>query len=164
VTPVPGRTERFGGGRQPLIVVDYAHTPDALENVLRTLRELAKSARGGGKLICVFGCGGDRDQGKRPLMGRLATDLADEVIVTSDNPRSEKPEAIIGEILEGVTRTCAIVADRAGAIDAAVRNAAAGDVVLVAGKGHEQYQEIGGIRHPFSDSAEVRAALARRNR
>jgi UDP-N-acetylmuramoyl-L-alanyl-D-glutamate--2,6-diaminopimelate ligase len=165
VTPVPGRTERFGGARQPLVVVDYAHTPDALENVLRTLRELTQSARGrGGKLVCVFGCGGDRDRGKRPLMGRLATELADEVIVTSDNPRTEKPEAIIAEILEGVTRTCAIVADRASAIDAAVRNARAGDVVLVAGKGHEQYQEIGGLRHPFSDSAEVRAALARRNR
>jgi UDP-N-acetylmuramoyl-L-alanyl-D-glutamate--2,6-diaminopimelate ligase len=160
VAAVPGRTERFGGGRQPLVVVDYAHTPDALENVLRTLRELTQSTPGKrGRLICVFGCGGDRDRGKRPLMGRLAAELADEVTVTSDNPRGEKPQAIIAEILEGATRDCKIVIDRADAIDAAVRNANAGDVVLIAGKGHEQYQEIGGIRHPFSDAAHVRAAL-----
>jgi UDP-N-acetylmuramoyl-L-alanyl-D-glutamate--2,6-diaminopimelate ligase len=162
VAAVPGRTERFGGGRQPLVVVDYAHTPDALENVLRTLRELTHSTRGQrGRLICVFGCGGDRDRGKRPLMGRLAAELADDVTITSDNPRGEKPEAIVAEILEGVTRPCEIVIDRADAIDAAVRNAKPGDVVLIAGKGHEQYQEIGGIRHPFSDAAQVRAALGR---
>jgi UDP-N-acetylmuramoyl-L-alanyl-D-glutamate--2,6-diaminopimelate ligase len=164
VSPVPGRTERFGGGRDPLVVVDYAHTPDALENVLRTLRELTQSGRSRrARLICVFGCGGDRDRGKRPLMGRLASALADEVTVTSDNPRSEKPEAIIAEILDGATRPCEVVADRGAAIDAAVRNARAGDVVLVAGKGHEQYQEIGGVRHPFSDAAHVRAALRRRS-
>ena len=115
-----------------------------------------------GKLVCVFGCGGDRDRGKRPLMGRIATELADEVIVTSDNPRSEDPHAIIADILEGVTGECAVVPDRTRAIRTAVANARAGDVVLVAGKGHEQYQEIGGVKHPFSDARVVRAALGER--
>ena len=171
--PVPGRTERCGGGRLPLVVVDYAHTPDALENVLRTLRELLTSAAPGnvtgrqhddasGKLVCVFGCGGDRDRGKRPLMGRIATRLADEVIITSDNPRSEDPHAIITDILQGVTRQCAIAPDRAQAIRAAIAGARAGDVILVAGKGHEAYQEIAGVKHPYSDTAIVRAALAER--
>jgi UDP-N-acetylmuramoyl-L-alanyl-D-glutamate--2,6-diaminopimelate ligase len=166
VRPVPGRTERYGGGRRPLVVVDYAHTPDALENVLRTLRELmaSKSAPGKrpGKLVCVFGCGGDRDRGKRPAMGRIAATLADEAIVTSDNPRSEDPQAIIDDILEGMNGNSEAVADRAQAIESAVRRAGAGDVILVAGKGHEQHQEIGGIRHPFSDAAVVRTALSRR--
>jgi UDP-N-acetylmuramoyl-L-alanyl-D-glutamate--2,6-diaminopimelate ligase len=166
VRPVPGRTERYGGGRRPLVVVDYAHTPDALENVLRTLRELMASkdspAKRPGKLVCVFGCGGDRDRGKRPEMGRIAATLADEAIVTSDNPRSEDPQAIIDDILEGMNGNSEAVADRAQAIESAVRRAGAGDVILVAGKGHEQYQEIGGIKHPFSDAAVVRSALARR--
>ena len=167
VRPVPGRTERYGGGRRPLVIVDYAHTPDALENVLRALRELM-SVRGDGgsgreaKLVCVFGCGGDRDRGKRPLMGRIATRLADEVIVTSDNPRSEDPHTIITDILAGITAQCAIAPDRSQAIRAAIASARAGDVVLVAGKGHEQYQEIAGIKHPHSDAAVVRAALAER--
>jgi UDP-N-acetylmuramoyl-L-alanyl-D-glutamate--2,6-diaminopimelate ligase len=171
--PVPGRTERCGGGRLPLVVVDYAHTPDALENVLRTLRELITSGVPGnvigrqrgeatGKLVCVFGCGGDRDRGKRPLMGRIATRLADEVIITSDNPRSEDPHAIITDILQGVTRQCAIAPDRSQAIRAAIAGARAGDVILVAGKGHEAYQEIAGVKHPYSDTAIVRAALAER--
>ena len=160
VAPVPGRTERYGGGRRPLVVVDYAHTPDALENVLRTLRELMSSAGSKpGSLICVFGCGGDRDQGKRPLMGRIAAALADSVVVTSDNPRSEDPHAIIADILEGVTARPIVMPDRAKAVQAAIARARAGDVVLVAGKGHEQYQEVGGIRHPYSDAAIVRAAL-----
>jgi UDP-N-acetylmuramoyl-L-alanyl-D-glutamate--2,6-diaminopimelate ligase len=163
VAPVPGRTERYGGGRRPLVVVDYAHTPDALENVLRALRDLMPASGGrAGRLVCVFGCGGDRDRGKRPLMGRIATALADDVIVTSDNPRTEDPDAIIADILEGVTRECAVVADRTRAIERAVRTARSGDVVLVAGKGHEQYQEIAGVKHPYSDAAVVRTTLARR--
>jgi len=168
VKPVPGRTERYGGGRKPLVVVDYAHTPDALENVLRSLRELMTARDPAGraprdsKLVCVFGCGGDRDRGKRPLMGRIATRLADEVIVTNDNPRTEDPHTIITDILEGVTRQCAIAPDRSRAIRAAIAGARPGDVVLVAGKGHERYQEINGIKHPYSDAAVVRDALAGR--
>jgi len=168
VRAVPGRTERYGGGRKPLVVVDYAHTPDALENVLRALRELmsvrrqADGARREAKLVCVFGCGGDRDRGKRPLMGRIATRLADEVIVTSDNPRTEDPHTIITDILEGITAQCAIAPDRSQAIRAAIASARAGDIVLVAGKGHERYQDIGGVKHPYSDAAVVRAALSER--
>jgi UDP-N-acetylmuramoyl-L-alanyl-D-glutamate--2,6-diaminopimelate ligase len=160
VRPVPGRTEVYGGGRKPRVVVDYAHTPDALENVLRTLREIVDTG-GRGKLVCLFGCGGDRDRGKRPLMGRIACELADRVIVTSDNPRTEEPRRIIADILEGATCECAVVVERRDAIDGAVREAGRGDIVLVAGKGHEQYQEIAGVKHPFSDAAVVRAALQR---
>ena len=162
VTPVPGRTERYGGRRRPLVVVDYAHTPDALANVLSALRELMTSARSRGKLVCVFGCGGDRDRGKRPVMGRIATHLADEVVVTSDNPRSERPDAIIADILEGAIGQCTVVADRTNAIRGAIAGARSGDVVLIAGKGHEQYQEIAGVRHPYSDAVVVRAALGER--
>jgi UDP-N-acetylmuramoyl-L-alanyl-D-glutamate--2,6-diaminopimelate ligase len=160
VAPVPGRTERHGGGRRPLVVVDYAHTPDALENVLRALRELMS----GGKLVCVFGCGGDRDRGKRPLMGCVASALADHVIVTSDNPRSENPRAIIEDVLEGIPGDVTVIDDRTHAIHTAIAAARAGDVVLVAGKGHEQHQEIDGVKHPYSDSAVVRAALGERAR
>lgn len=167
VKAVPGRTERYGGGQRPLVVIDYAHTPDALEKVLTTLRELV---RGSGpkskasdmsrpKLICVFGCGGDRDRGKRPLMGRIATLLADQVIITNDNPRSEDPFAIIADILEGVEAECAVTADRELAISQAIAAARRGDVVLIAGKGHEAFQEIGGVRHPFSDVTAAKAAL-----
>ncbi|MFN7087369.1 MAG: UDP-N-acetylmuramoyl-L-alanyl-D-glutamate--2,6-diaminopimelate ligase [Burkholderiales bacterium] len=164
---LPGRSERYGGGRRPLVVVDYAHTPDALEKVLDMLRELlvprserknrARAAKP--RLICVFGCGGDRDRGKRPLMGRIATRLADRVIVTSDNPRSESPSAIIADIVEGAVAECAIVPDRAQAIREAIAMARRGDIVLVAGKGHERYQEIDGVRHPFDDAAVVQTAL-----
>jgi UDP-N-acetylmuramoyl-L-alanyl-D-glutamate--2,6-diaminopimelate ligase len=160
VLPVPGRIERHGGGRRPLVVVDYAHTPDALENVLRALRELMSA----GKLVCVFGCGGDRDRGKRPLMGCVASALADEVIVTSDNPRSENPRAVIEDVLEGIPRDVTVIEDRSNAIRAAIAAARAGDVVLVAGKGHEHYQEIDGVKHPHSDSAVVRVALGERAR
>ena len=171
--PVPGRAERFGGGALPLVVVDYAHTPDALENILRALRDVMSSepsratqgpkrAARAGKLVCVFGCGGDRDRGKRPLMGRIATRLADEVIVTSDNPRGEDPHTIITDILAGMTEPCAIAPERSQAIRAAIAGAVAGDVILVAGKGHEQYQEIAGVKHPYSDAAVVQAALAER--
>jgi UDP-N-acetylmuramoyl-L-alanyl-D-glutamate--2,6-diaminopimelate ligase len=165
VAPVPGRTERFGGGSRPLVVVDYAHTPDALEKVLRALRELATPrsttrACRQPRLICVFGCGGERDRGKRPLMGRIAARLADRVIVTSDNPRGEDPLAIIREIMKGMRGEHLVEPDRAAAIRKAVSSARRGDIVLVAGKGHERYQEIRGARHRFDDRAAVRAALA----
>jgi UDP-N-acetylmuramoyl-tripeptide--D-alanyl-D-alanine ligase len=141
------------------VVVDYAHTPDALEKVLATLREQTA-----GKLICVFGCGGDRDAGKRPLMGAVAARLADSVIVTSDNPRSEDPLSIIKQVASGIDGADAAKAyrveqDRAIAIKQAVQSARSGDIVLVAGKGHEDYQEIAGVRTPFSDAAEAQAAL-----
>jgi UDP-N-acetylmuramoyl-L-alanyl-D-glutamate--2,6-diaminopimelate ligase len=154
LTAVPGRMQRIGGGRRPLAVIDYAHSPDALENVLSALREMTA-----GELWCVFGCGGDRDRGKRPLMGAAAARLADRVIVTSDNPRFENPRAIIGEIRRGVRGACTIEPDRRRAITAALRGARRGDVVLIAGKGHESYQEIRGVRHPFSDLTIARAAL-----
>ncbi|UCF77102.1 MAG: hypothetical protein JSU71_07610 [Betaproteobacteria bacterium] len=165
--PLPGRMQRVGGGAKPLVVVDYAHTPDALEKVLRSLRELMlhRSPVTGhpSRLICVFGCGGDRDRGKRPQMGRIAARLADSVVVTSDNPRSEDPHAIIVDILEGARRgkrELCVNADRRNAIAAAIAGAQRGDIVLVAGKGHENYQEIEGVKHPFSDAAVAREALA----
>lgn len=157
VRPVAGRMECVGGGNQPLVVVDYAHTPDALEKVLRSLREIV----GGGRLICTFGCGGDRDKGKRPLMGEIASRLADLAIVTSDNPRGEDPRAIIEDILAGAGANYYVEEDRAAAIDYAVSQAKPGDVVLVAGKGHEAYQEISGKRLPFSDVEVSRRVLER---
>lgn len=162
VKAVPGRTERYGGGRRPLVLVDYAHTPDALEQVLRALREMLDgTARGrAGRLVCVFGCGGERDRGKRPLMGAIAQRLADHVVVTSDNPRSEDPLEIIADIVRAMRRgTHTIEPDRARAIRAAIGMADAGDIVLIAGKGHESYQDVGGVRRPYSDAAEVKAAL-----
>ncbi|MBS1218534.1 MAG: UDP-N-acetylmuramoyl-L-alanyl-D-glutamate--2,6-diaminopimelate ligase, partial [Proteobacteria bacterium] len=158
VLPVPGRMERYGGGRAPLVIVDYAHTPDALEKVLRSLRETAGKRS---RLFCVFGCGGDRDRGKRPLMGAVASRIADEVIITSDNPRSEDPAAIIAEIAEGVAGRHEQITDRRQAVMRALALAQRGDVVLIAGKGHERYQEIGGVKRRYSDAAAVRAALAR---
>lgn len=140
----------------PSVVVDFAHSPDALEQALTTLRPLCA-----GRLVCVFGCGGERDRGKRPLMGAIAERLADQVIVTSDNPRGEPPERIIGDILTGfvdAARAC-IEVDRAQAIARAIREASAGDLILIAGKGHEDYQEIAGHRLPFSDQACARSAL-----
>lgn len=158
VKPATGRLHRMGGGAQPLVVVDYAHTPDALEKALSTLREILPAGK---RLSCVFGCGGNRDQGKRPLMGAVAERLADEVLVTSDNPRHEDPAAILDAIAGGMTlNKHRLVADRAEAIAQAVFGAKAGDIVLVAGKGHEDYQEIGGTKRPFSDIETVRWALA----
>ncbi len=139
--------QRLGGGQQPLILVDYAHTPDALEKTLIAARELVAA----GKLICVFGCGGNRDKGKRAVMGEIAERLADQVILTSDNPRDEDPHVILDEIRAGMVRDCQIVPDRNAAIAQAVAQARAGDVILIAGKGHENYQECRGIRTPFSD-------------
>ncbi len=155
VTPPPGRMQMLGGGRHPLVVVDYAHTPDALEKSLATLREIIH----GGRLVCVFGCGGNRDKGKRPLMGQVASDGADEVWVTSDNPRNEDPRAIIDDILAGAAGKAHVEADRARAIFEAIGNAHQGDVVLIAGKGHEDYQEIAGERLPFSDVSVANKAL-----
>lgn len=171
VEPVVGRLQILGGGDDPLVVVDYAHTPDALGKALATLRELMpvgetgcaeRAGQTGRRLICVFGCGGDRDRGKRPLMAQIACRLADQVIVTSDNPRFEKPRAIIDEIIAGAGRAVQIVEDRAVAIAEAIHGARCGDIVLIAGKGHEEYQEIGGVRLPFSDVGAARRELGQR--
>ena len=159
LTPPPGRMERVGGQGEPLVVVDYAHTPDALENALSALQPVA-TARGG-RLVVVFGCGGDRDKGKRPQMGGVAERLADRVLVTSDNPRSEAPQAIIDDILAGMVHA-EVELDRAAAIRRAIADAAPEDVILLAGKGHEPYQDMGGVRLPFSDVEQARAALAAR--
>lgn len=156
IKPVLGRMQQFGGGELPLVVIDYAHTPDALEKVLSTLKEQVPATN---KLICVFGCGGDRDAGKRPLMGSIAHQLADNVVVTSDNPRSENSQAIIQQIMAGMTGVYAVEPDREAAISMAVRAASKGDIVLVAGKGHEDYQEIAGVKYPFSDALVAQAAL-----
>ncbi len=160
--PVPGRMECLGGDGQPMVAVDYAHTPDALEKALAALQPMARQR--GGQLWCVFGCGGDRDATKRPLMGAIAGRNADQVVVTSDNPRSEKPEAIICQILLGLAghRAVTVQSDRAQAIRVTLAQAAADDVVLLAGKGHEDYQEIAGVRLPFSDRQQVEQALAQR--
>jgi UDP-N-acetylmuramoyl-L-alanyl-D-glutamate--2,6-diaminopimelate ligase len=154
---VPGRFEAVDEGQPFAVLVDYAHTPDSLENVLRTARELAQ-----GRLICVFGCGGDRDRGKRPVMGRIAAELADLAIVTSDNPRSEEPDAIIAEIVAGAGEAVEVEPDRARAISQALETAAEGDVVVIAGKGHEQGQEFrDGEKIPFDDREVARDALRR---
>jgi UDP-N-acetylmuramoyl-L-alanyl-D-glutamate--2,6-diaminopimelate ligase len=159
LTPVPGRMECVQVPGRALVAVDYAHTPDALAQALQALKPLA--AARGGQLWCVFGCGGDRDTSKRPLMGAVAGANADRVVVTSDNPRSEVPEAIISQILLGLTGVKGVIAEpnRLDAITRTMQKAAANDVVLVAGKGHEDYQEIAGKRLPFSDMVVVGAAL-----
>lgn len=161
---VSGRMQRLGGGVQPLVVIDYAHSPDALEHTLGTLADVAHA--GGGRLICVFGCGGDRDRGKRALMGAVASRSAERIIVTSDNPRGEDPVAIIADVLSGMQevggRSIVTEPDRARAIALAIGEAAAGDVVLLAGKGHETYQEIAGARHAFSDLVAAHDALTLR--
>lgn len=149
VRPVPGRLQSLGGGKLPVVVVDYAHTPDALEKVLLALREVASP---GASLTCVFGCGGNRDKGKRPLMGRIASERADRVIVTSDNPRHEDPRQIIEQITASMKANFHVEEDRAAAIATAIRQAGPGDIVLIAGKGHEDYQEMAGIKYPFSDA------------
>lgn len=153
---VPGRMQTLGGGAQPLVVVDYAHKPDALEKVLQALRYHAE-----GKLWCVFGCGGERDRGKRPLMAKIAETLADKVIVTNDNPRHEKPEAIVAEILRGFSHPekVSVELDRSKAIENSIQWAEAGDCVLIAGKGAEHYQQIGDEKLPFDDVEKVREYL-----
>ncbi len=159
VEPVAGRLQMVRRPRSPLVVIDYAHTPDALEKVLETLRHVLGAD---GRLICVFGCGGERDPGKRPLMGEIATRLADLAVVTSDNPRSEDPRAIIDQVVAGAHANYWTEPDRASAIYRAIREAREQDLVLLAGKGHEAYQEVAGQRLPFSD-AEV-AAVAMEGR
>jgi UDP-N-acetylmuramoyl-L-alanyl-D-glutamate--2,6-diaminopimelate ligase len=160
--PVPGRMERLNEPGKPVVAVDYAHTPDALEKGLQALRPLARQR--GGQLWCVFGCGGDRDPGKRPVMAAVAEKNADRVVVTSDNPRSEKPEAIISQILLGLSHAdgVQVQADRARAIAESIAAAAPQDVILLAGKGHEDYQEVAGVKHPFSDQAHAKRALEMR--
>jgi UDP-N-acetylmuramoyl-L-alanyl-D-glutamate--2,6-diaminopimelate ligase len=155
--PIHGRMNRLGGEHgKPLVVVDYAHTPDALEQALTSLRAHVR-----GELICVFGCGGERDRGKRPQMAALAGRLAERVIVTDDNPRREDGDAIVADILEGFASRgrVSVERDRAAAIATAIAHASADDVVLIAGKGHEPYQEIDGVQHPFDDTRIARAAL-----
>jgi UDP-N-acetylmuramoyl-L-alanyl-D-glutamate--2,6-diaminopimelate ligase len=165
LTAVPGRMQQLGGQDAPLVVIDYAHTPDALEKTLTTLRQVAQQR--GGQLWCLFGCGGDRDPGKRPQMGRVAQ-AADHIIVTSDNPRSEEPAAILEQIVQGIDvarlakDSLQVIEDRASAILWAVRHAGKNDVVLLAGKGHEPYQEIKGRKLPFLDADHAALALAAR--
>lgn len=160
VTPVPGRMQRVGNGRElPQVVVDYAHTPDALDKALSALQGLAKAR--GGELVCVFGCGGDRDATKRPLMGAIAARLAGRVVITTDNPRTEAPARILADIAAAAPGA-AVIEAREAAIRAAIAEAGAHDIVLIAGKGHEDYQEVNGVRRPFSDVAEARAALLER--
>ena len=151
-----GRMQRFGNDNTPLVIVDFAHTPDALEQVLNTLREHTQR-----DLWCVFGCGGDRDKGKRPLMGAIAEEKADYVVLTNDNPRNEIPEKIIEDIQAGMKgkANTSVKSDRHNAIHYAISQAKAGDVVLIAGKGHENYQLIGDVKYPFNDVEEVRQQL-----
>ena len=158
--PVHGRMNRLGGdGRLPLVVIDYAHTPDALEQALVSLR-----AHAGARLVCVFGCGGERDRGKRPQMASIAQTHADAVIVTDDNPRREDGDAIVAEIMAGFLDADAVIVqrDRAAAIARAVGDAGPDDIVLIAGKGHEPYQDINGVIHPFDDTQVARAAMEAR--
>ena len=163
VHPVPGRMEIINSNdaRHPLMVVDFAHTPDALEKSLEALLPIAQVR--GGKLVCIFGCGGNRDASKRPLMGEIASSIADEIVVTSDNPRFEEPDAIIDQVMSGVKASCQSKAsrysDRASAILASVKKANCKDVLLVAGKGHETTQEIAGKKFPFSDVDHIRLAI-----
>ncbi len=157
VTPPAGRMQRLGGGVAPLVVIDYAHTPDALQKALAALR-----AHVHGRLTCIFGCGGDRDSGKRPLMAQAAEQGADAVIVTDDNPRTEASARIIEHIMQGFEQPqrVRVMPARAEAIRETIAAATAGDVILLAGKGHETYQEINGVRHPFNDLEQARQALA----
>jgi UDP-N-acetylmuramyl-tripeptide synthetase len=155
--PVPGRMQMIREDGLPLVVVDYSHTPDALQKALQALRDLLKPAA---RLHCVFGAGGDRDTGKRSSMGEIATRLADQSTITSDNPRWEDPLSIINDIVAGAHPGYRVEPDRAAAIRATIHAAAPDDIVLIAGKGHENYQEIRGERLPFSDLAVARAAMS----
>jgi UDP-N-acetylmuramoyl-L-alanyl-D-glutamate--2,6-diaminopimelate ligase len=160
--PVAGRMQRLGAAGKPVVVIDYAHTPDALEKTLVALKDVARAS--GGRLAVVFGCGGERDRGKRPLMGAVASRHADAILVTSDNPRGEDPAAIIAEITAAIPVRHEAIVDRRAAIKRAIASAGAADVTLIAGKGHETYQEIAGRRLPFSDVLEANAALSRWSR
>jgi len=163
ITPVLGRMQRVGDGiGKPQVVIDYAHTPDALEKVLQALQPLAQAR--GGKLWCVFGCGGNRDAGKRPLMGAIAACLAQHVVITSDNPRHEPAAEILQQIVAGLEAATPhqVIEDRRQAIQAALAQADPRDVIVIAGKGHEDYQDIAGVKRPFSDAEEAGKALAQR--
>lgn len=159
IRPATGRMDCIMNSGKPLVVVDYAHTPDALEKALSTLQEIKPK---GADLWCVFGCGGNRDRGKRPLMGAAAQAGADKVVVTSDNPRMEAPQDIIDDILPAVSQPEQVETNRKSAIEFAVAHAAANDIILIAGKGHENYQDIQGVKHHFSDFEIAEAALAQR--
>ena len=156
IRPAIGRMDCIISEGKPLVVVDYAHTPDALEKALTTLREIQQPES---QLWCVFGCGGDRDRGKRPLMGAVASQFADRVVVTSDNPRTEQPQAIIADILPAVPHPALLEADRKAAIEQTIAQAQAQDIVLIAGKGHETYQDVQGVKHHFSDFEVAQDAL-----
>ena len=160
IKPATGRMDGIRVVGKPLVVVDYAHTPDALEKAVSTLHDLKQADS---KVWCVFGCGGNRDKGKRPLMGAAAAAHADVVVVTSDNPRLEEPQSIIDDVLPAVPHAAYVDSDRAAAIAYAVSHAAANDIILIAGKGHETYQDIGGHKNHFSDFECARAALAERH-
>ncbi len=162
LTPPEGRMQLVGGVGEPLVVIDYAHSPDALAKVLEAVRDTAQAR--GGRVVCVFGCGGERDPGKRPLMGEVVSQRADRVVITSDNPRGEDPMKIIEAIAAGARPDVECVVDRAEAIERAICEAAADDVVVLAGKGHEPYQEVQGRRLPFSDLDQARQALRAWNR
>jgi UDP-N-acetylmuramoyl-L-alanyl-D-glutamate--2,6-diaminopimelate ligase len=158
--PIPGRMNRLGGeGGLPLVVIDYSHKPDPLQQALQSLRGHLR-----GRMICVFGCGGERDRGKRPQMAKIAEDLAETVIVTDDNPRGEDGDAIVADIVAGFGRPqdAIVERDRRRAIERAIGDAGPDDIVLIAGKGHETYQEVAGVKHPFDDSAVAREALGAR--
>ena len=152
---IPGRLQSFEIKDGVVAVVDYSHTPDSLEKAILTLRQVVQH-----RLIVVFGCGGDRDKGKRPQMGRIAETLGDLTIVTTDNPRTENPERIIDDILEGMSipEKRMVISDRREAIYKAITIAERGDIILVAGKGHEQYQEINGVKHDFNEFAIIKDA------
>jgi UDP-N-acetylmuramoyl-L-alanyl-D-glutamate--2,6-diaminopimelate ligase len=161
---VPGRLQPVApaGSADIDVLVDYAHTPDAIEKALQALQPLARAR--GGRLVCVFGCGGNRDASKRPLMGAVAEREADVIVLTSDNPRLEDPAAILAEIVAGLSRPAdaQIQPDRTMAIAQTIASARPGDVLLLAGKGHEDYQDMGGVKRPFSDLAAARGALRQR--
>jgi UDP-N-acetylmuramoyl-L-alanyl-D-glutamate--2,6-diaminopimelate ligase len=156
IQPARGRMQQLGCVHEPLIVIDYSHTPDSLEKALGTLSEIRTADS---RLFCVFGCGGDRDRGKRPLMGGIAERLADVAVLTSDNPRTEEPRAIIDDVLAGMSHPGHVEIDRARAIQWAIGQAGARDIVLIAGKGHEEYQEVNGVKRPFSDFRVAEQAL-----
>jgi UDP-N-acetylmuramoyl-L-alanyl-D-glutamate--2,6-diaminopimelate ligase len=157
---VPGRMQNLGGSNKPCVVIDYAHTPDALMQALKALRPMTTARKG--QLHCIFGCGGDRDSSKRAPMAKAAEDGADLLVLTSDNPRSEPPQTIIAQMVDGLSNPAqAIVCiDRAEAIAQAIEKAKPQDVILIAGKGHENYQEIKGLKTPFSDEKQALAALS----
>ncbi|WP_257263064.1 UDP-N-acetylmuramoyl-L-alanyl-D-glutamate--2,6-diaminopimelate ligase [Endozoicomonas sp. ONNA2] len=174
ISAPPGRMQQFGGGPQPLVLVDYAHTPDAIDSVLCSLREhraqivkMQPSAKDCekdvGNIVCIYGCGGDRDRGKRPLMTLAALRGADKAVLTSDNPRTEDPLQIIADALDGIAqndrRRIQVIADRSEAISSTITSAGTGDIIVIAGKGHENYQEIQGVRHHFDDAEQVQLVL-----